>query len=342
MQLRRIPGHLRHLNWYVAPPSEIPLVSDLDEWLPLPDLTEVTISWPNRYSSRPGSFCLEMIKDALKRIVPIEVREVSPRDREWHARGGFPMPEDKKGLIGTPCNPKSRNDIRGDIFEVRRGKRIVRCAYDYSDFPIVSIEIAAQVDLYFKCLAPKSAIPTNVVRTGYFPSHPRLLAKARSMIFKRGVARSIDVYGRFGTWTDSQEIRERLVSRMLKSSLRFQGGLGTVVCPAYLKELMRTKIALDAPGQGPITYRLPEAMALGAVVVCAPPACAFPEALEDGVHYVATKEDYSNVVEVCEGLLKDEERMSKVARNAMKFFDRNFSPQSIARRILRGAGQLLN
>ena len=337
-----MPGHVRHLSWYLDRPSEIPLCSDLDQCLPLPDLTGVKILWPNRYSWTHGSFCLDMVKDALASIVPVELRDVSERDREWHERSGFPVPTDKLDLLRTPRNPKSPNDIRGDIFEVQRGDRRIRCAYDYSDFPIISTEIAGHVDLYFKCVTPKTQIPANVVSTGYFPSRPRLLARARRMVFKRPAAKNIDVYARFGTWTDSQEIRERLVTRIRKSSLRFRGGFGTVVFPAYLNELMRARIALDAPGQGPITYRLPEAMALGAVIVCAPPECVFPEALEDGVHYAATRADGGDVVEVCEELLRDQDRMAKIARNGMKYFDRNFSPQSRARRILRHAVALTN
>jgi hypothetical protein len=340
--LRRLVGHVRHLNWYVDNPFEIPLCSDLDQCLPLPDLTGVTISWPNRYSWTHGSLCMGMVRDALARIVPVEVRDVSEKDREWHERGGFPVPVDKLDFLGTPHNPRFPNDIRGDTFEVQCGNRCIRCAYDYSDFPIVSTEIAGQVDLYFKCVTPETPIPANVVSTGYFPSRPRLLARARRMLFKRAEAKNIDVYARFGTWTDSQEIREQLLSRMRKSFVRFQGGFGTVVFPAYLKELMRARIALDAPGQAPITYRLPEAMALGAVIVCAPPACVFPETLDNGVHYAATRADGSDVVEVCEKLLRNQERMERIASNGMKYFDRNFSPQSRARRILRQAIRLAN
>jgi hypothetical protein len=340
--LRRWVSHARYLNWYLDRPSEIPLCSDLDECLPLPDLARVRILWPNRYSSSIAAFSLEMVKDALGRIVPVRVGEVQLRDREWHARGGFPVPADKQDILGTRHNPRFANDIRGDIFEVQRGTQCIRCAYDCSDFPIVSTEIAGRVDLYFKCVTPNTQLPANVVSVGYFPSRPRLLARARRMVFKRPLAKNIDVYARFGTWTDSQEIREHLVNRIRKSSIRFRGGFGTVVFPAYLKELMRARVALDAPGNAPITYRLAEAMALGAVIVCAPPACVFPEALENGVHYAATRADGSDVVEVCEELLRDQERMAKIASNGMKYFDRNFSPQSRARRILRHAVGLTN
>jgi hypothetical protein len=341
-RLKRLAGHARYLSWYVLSPSEIPLCSDLEECLPLPELTGIKISWPGRYSWPSGSSCLGIVKDSLQRFVPVGTCDVSETDRDWHDRGGFPVPADKAEVIGTPRNPRDRNDIRGEIFEVRRGNRSIRCAYDYSDFPMVSDQIAGQVDLYFKCMAPKTPLAGNVISAGYFPSRRRLLANARFTVLQGPVAKNIDVYARFGAWTDSQEIRERLVSRMQKSSLRFEGGFGTVVFPAYLKELMRARIALDALGQGPITYRLPEAMALGTVVVCAPPACVFPEALDDGVHYAATREDGSDVVEVCGELLTDQERMAKITSNGMKFFDRNFSPQSGARRILRHAVQLLN
>jgi glycosyltransferase involved in cell wall biosynthesis len=252
------------------------------------------------------------------------------------------VPSDKADLIGTPRYPRTLNDIRGDIFEVQRGKRCIRCAYDYSDYPIISTEIAGQVDAYFKSVVPATPLPQNVVSVGYIPSRPRVLARARLMVLNQPVAKNIDVYARFGTWTDCQEIREALVAKLQNSPLRFRGGLGTVVFPAYLKELMRARIALDAPGQGPVSYRLPEAMALGAVVVSAPPPCVFPEPFRDGEHYVAMKDDASDVVEICAELLEDQQRMARIAGNAMTFFDRNFSPQSIARRILRQAIQLAN
>ena len=333
MTFLRLVQHALHLNWYINRSSQVPLSSDLTQYLPLPDLAAVRILWPSRYSHPSGLFCLEMIKDALRRFVPVETRDICPNDRTWHNRGGFPVPRDKADLIGTRCNPKSTHGICGDIFEVQRANQKIRCAYDYSDYPVVSTEIAQQVDLYFKCVSP-NAVPGNVIPVGYFPSRPRLLAKARLKVLQRNPVRNIDVYGRFGAWTDSQPAREQLVTRMRQSSLRFRGGLHTAVFPAYLKDLMSAKIALEAPGQGPITHRLPEAMALGAVIVAAPPACTLPEPLADGIHYIATREDGSDVVEKCEDLLRDETRLTSVASNAMGFFDRNFSPQSIARRIL--------
>jgi glycosyltransferase involved in cell wall biosynthesis len=62
-----------------------------------------------------------------------------------------------------------------------------------------------------------------------------------------------------------------------------------------------------------------------------------PEPLLDGRHYVAIKDDASDVVEVCQALLDDDARRQQIATSAMAYFDCNFSPQSLARRILQHA-----
>jgi hypothetical protein len=335
--LRHAFDRLRYLNWYFNNPAEIPLSSDLAASLPLPDLAGVSIRWPERYAWGSGRWYLDMVKEALARFVPVELLPVAARDRSWHDRGGFPVPAGKSSGLGGPRQPKDAYDLRGEVFEVRRGGAAVRCAYDYSDYPILSEAVLDGVDLYFKCVAPPGALPEKAAAAGYFRSRPRLLGKARSYVLKEAGNRDIDVYARFGTWTDSQGFREVLVKNVRRSSLRFQGGFGTLPFPAYLKELMRAKISLDAPGQAPITCRLPESMALGAVVVSARPACVFPEPLVEGEHYAATRDDSADVVEVCRDLLRNEEKRRRISVNAAAYFDRNFSPQSIARRILRRA-----
>lgn len=297
--------------------------------------------WPNRCAWPRGAWYLDLVKRALRRLVPVETAEVADRDRAWHERGGFPVSAGDVAAIGTARHPKHDHDLRGEVFMVRRGNAFVRCAYDYSDYPVVSSAILDSVRVYFKCVAPLGALPKGVVPAGYFPSRPRLVAKGRARALSAAAKRDIDVYARFGTWTDSQGIREMIVERARAGPFRFHGGFGTLVFPAYLKEVLRAKIALDAPGQAPITCRLPEAMALGAVAVCFPPACAFPEPLVDGLHFAAIREDGSDVVDVCRRLLADPAKLRMISGNAAGYFDRNFSPQSIARRILRAALEAL-
>jgi glycosyltransferase involved in cell wall biosynthesis len=289
------------------------------------------------YSWSHGRWHIDLIKTELSRLLRVEVYDVAEKNFAWHKMGGFPVPDENLPFVGEPGHPKGPNDIRGEIFELRRGDANVRCAFDYSDYPIVSTYILGQVDIYFKCVAPVGLLPPKVVSVGYFAGNASLLAKARGKILKHPPQKKFDVYGRFGSWTDSQPFRQAIVNNLRNSSLSYTGGFSVRVYPAYLKELMRARIALDVPGQAPLSYRLAEAMALGALVVCRKPACVLPEEMVDGVHYVAVKDDGSNVVEVCQELLEDEERRQKIVNEAMIFFDRNFSPQSMARRILRHA-----
>lgn len=303
----------------------------------MPSLQGVTVSWPDRYSWAPGAWRAGLIRNELDRMVRVEEYDVSARRMAWHDHGGFPVPEEERRLLGQPGHPTDAHDIRGEVFEVRADGGVIRCAYDYSDYTMVSREVLEQVDLYFKCLPPGDLASEKVIAVGFFPRDRRLLARARRAMFRDPSARNIDVYGRFGAWTDSQPIRELLVTRLRDSGLSFTGGFDTRIYPEYLQELMRSKVAVDAPGQAAISYRFVEAMALGAVVVARKPSPAFPEPLVDGVHYVAMEDDCSNVAESCEELLSDPGRRSSIQSSAHGFFDRNFSPQSGARRILAQA-----
>jgi glycosyltransferase involved in cell wall biosynthesis len=315
----------------------MPLCCDLDQDLPLPSLKGAKVVWPKRYSWSGGASRLEPIKRELSRWIPVELREIADRDLGWHSKGGFPVPLEKRHLIGKPLSPAHSNDIRGEILKVHIGDRVVRCAIDYSDYPIVSTDTCDHVDVYFKCVPPPGPLPSNVLSAGYYPKNARLLAKARATLLTSPPKRRIGVYGRFGTWTDSQRLRETIVSRLSNSSLDFTGGFAVKIYPAYLQEMMLAKVALDLPGQAPFTCRIVEAMALGAVVVSVNVSPIFPEELIDGVHYVAVKDDGSDVVEVCERLLRDDQGRQRIAEQGMMFFDRNFSAESVARRILRGA-----
>jgi len=251
------------------------------------------------------------------------------------------VPEDLGDRLGQPCFPKSPNDIRGEIFQIEMSGKTLDCAYDYSDYPVISGEVLKTVDLYFKCLAPPGPLPSRVVKVGYFAKNTPLLAKARSRVLKKDNERVIDVYGRFGSWTDSQKYREKIVAALANSPLGFVGGLGRIkTYPTYLKELMRAKIAVDVPGQGPISYRLVEGMALGAVVVCRQPRCVFPDEMIDGRHYLSFKDDASDIAQVCLEILEDERRRQAIVEQAMSFYDRNFSPQGMVRRMLRAAREL--
>src|SRR5262249_11512946 len=86
-------AYLRHLSWYLSRSKPIPLCSDLDPFLPVPDLTGVTVTWPTRYSWPQAGPRLDQVKSALSAYVPIEQHSGTNRDRVWRAAGGFPVPQ---------------------------------------------------------------------------------------------------------------------------------------------------------------------------------------------------------------------------------------------------------
>ena len=333
--IRKLSSYLRHLKRQLNY-HQMPLYSNLDKGLPLPNLKNVKVLWPNKYSwhGRP----LDPLKKELSRIVPVELYDVKDKKFDWHQKGGFPVPHDKFSFIGKPKSPKEPNDIRGEIIEVHHNNHVIRCAYDYSDYSIISTDILAEVDVYFKkVISSNEKIPEKVFSIGFYAVNPNLLAETRTMFFKSLPERKIDVYGRFGDWTDSQPMREAMVNNLKNSSLNFTGGFTKVSYPEYLKELLHAKISIDAHGQAPASPRLLESMALGAVVVSPKYTCIFPEEIIDGVHYIAIKEDASNLVETCQKLIEDDEKLECIRKEAMAFFDHNFSTESMARRILREA-----
>jgi len=334
--INKVTSYLRHLKQHLGY-HQMPLYSDLDQRLPLPDLKNVKVLWPNKYCWH-GDRALEPLKKELSRIVPLELYDVEDKKFVWHEKGGFPVPHDKFSSIGKPKSPRGLYDIRGEIMEVHYGNHVIRCAYDYSDYDIVSSDILSEVDLYFKkVISSIEKIPAKVFSIGFYAINPNLLAKARMRFFKGLPERKIDVYARFGTWTDSQPMRQIIVDNLKNSSLNFTGGFTKRSYPEYLKELLQTKISIDAHGQAPASPRLLESMALGAVVVSPKYTCTFPEEIIDGIHYVAIKEDAGDLVETCRKLLENDDQLENIRKEAMIFFDHNFSTESMARRILREA-----
>ena len=329
-------SHARHLHWYLSRIQPVPLVSELDDTLPLSCFENVRIAWPNRYSWKLAGRRLDVIKRAFQamRHVTVEPYDVDCAGYRWHEKGGFPTSARCRDFLGAPGFPKGPYDIRGEVFEVHHEQQVYRVAYDYSDYPVVSDEVLDQVDFYFKAVTTES-LPAKVHSIGVCASDYRLLGQARSAALKNIHSKRYDVYGRFGRGTDGQSVRERVLKTLEESRLNLTGGFELLVHAAYLKELMRARVALELPGQGPWSYRLAESMALGAVVVA--PRCVgvAPEQLVDGLHYVSISSDGSDVVDKCEQLLADRDCRDRICAAAGTFFDRNFSPQSKARRVLR-------
>ena len=272
--LQRVP----YLHWYAwKAVIRMPVVTCLERELPIPETRGWTIRWPARYSWHRNHTRLNPILEALKRFAKIEPYEPQVEGFDWHAQGGFPVDPALLDRIGSPGFPKDPNDLRGEIILVEVAGKRSSFALDYSDYMLISPRIREETDLIFKCILSPEEDDPKIIPMGYFPANPRLLAVARRLEFRRPASRKFDVFGRFGSWTDTRDFRETLVQRMERSSLAFAGGFGGLRPYApYLQELRHSRMCLDAPGQAPISFRLAEGMALGAVVVAREPKIKLP------------------------------------------------------------------
>jgi hypothetical protein len=330
---------LKYAHWYaLGAVTPMPLETDLEEALPAADTRGWVIRWPNRYAWEHTHKRLDPIRAELARFAKVEEYDFFP---DWHVKGGFPLDVGDLDCIRVQGYPKNAHDLRGEIIRLTAGGGDFSFAVDLSDYPLVSSQVRDDTDLTFKFCCPQDHHP-RIVPIGYLPSNSGMLAVARRRQRLRAAPRDIGVYGRFGSWTDASNFRIELVEQMARSGLNFVGSFGKLVpYPAYLQELRRSRICLDAPGQGPISYRLAEAMALGAVVVCRGPMVAFPEPLVPHTHYVPMRYDGSDVVEQCRYVLDDPARQDEIANLAAAYYDRNFTAAAIARRMLRHMAEVV-
>jgi hypothetical protein len=331
--LRRIP----YLHWYACETLlRMPLVVCLERELPIPETRGWTVRWPARYSWHRNHTRLNPIRESLQRFVRIEPYEPEAEGFDWHAKGGFPVDAALLDRIGSPGFPKDPNDLRGEIIFVEVAGKRSSFALDYSDYMLISPQIREQTDLIFKCIISADENDPKIIPMGYFPANPRLLAVARRFELRRPAFRKFDLYGRFGSWTDTRDFREALVQRVARSSLEFAGGFGGLrPYAAYLQELRHSRMCLDAPGQAPISFRFAEGMALGAVVVARAPKIKLPSPLVPYVHYLPMREDGADVVDVCCSALRRPAMLDEIVRSAARYFDLNFTAEAIARRLLR-------
>jgi spore maturation protein CgeB len=84
----------------------------------------------------------------------------------------------------------------------------------------------------------------------------------------------------------------------------------------YLEELNRCKITLNFRGGGWDTLRYWEVPAMGRFMVSQKPGILIPNDFIAGQHIIHPKEDLSDLVEICDYYLKNENKREEIARSA--------------------------
>jgi hypothetical protein len=270
------------------------------------------IGWPERYPQPGSHFFATQLREGLRRTG--EAVDVTV----------LPQPE---GPVV--------------IASVRLGDRVELVALDHGDEPEVVEAIVGEVLVYFKQQYAMAGYPyDNVVPAGYMPANNRIyrLLPLLRAVRTHAPAR-YDVYGRFGLRYGGQELRQRAVELLSArddlrhgvSLFRYPGGPDKVPYRRYLLEVARAKVCVDMPGNGDLTTRLIDYLAIGSCVVKPPPQARLPVRLVDGVHVVYCAPDLSDLADVCAQLVRDDETREAIARNARDYFDRHLHREQLAR-----------
>jgi hypothetical protein len=256
----------------------------------------VRIRWPTRINPGRPSLreCVDQIKRGIAAHVPIEYADI---------------PQPAGGVV--LFHLLDRGDPR-------------RVVIDTEDRSILN-EGANEADVYFKMQYLRGGYGSPHIRPGGYvclqPALYRYRWNWREL--RRRITPSHDVYGRFGTTDEKQDVRGAAIS-LLRAQDRFgfQGGAGAVWWGAYMDEMCDARVCLDLPGRGEFCYRLIEYLAVGACVIGPELATELPVPLESGVHLVRVPRSLDGLIDRCEELVRDDGMREALGRAAEDYFDR--------------------
>ena len=305
MNLHRARSAAINAAWLLAPGRTAALAPT---WpLAEAERARLRVTWPKAYEWDAAGKWVNPLRREIGRLVAIEEDDI---------------PQPWSGIVVI------RVALDGEPHDV---------VIDYSDYPDVNADAVDAVPLYFKMQFVPGADP-RLVPGGFPPNHNRLYAYLPRLRALRDRRRFVyDAYGRFGAGY-ATEVRRRAV-QILREQTRvsYEGGLQPVRYGEYLREVARSKVCIDLPGNGDFCFRLVEYLAVGACVIGPRPRTQFHVPLVHGEHVVHGEEDMSDLVDLCERYVQDDEARERIAANARMYFDRYLHPRQLGCWYLQNA-----
>jgi hypothetical protein len=215
--------------------------------------------------------------------------------------------------------------------------RTHRVAIDFSDYmDRICQPTLSGATLYFKMQYRRGGYGDDKIIPGGYPvSSPyayRFLPKLRANCDVK--PKRYNVYGRFGL-RYSAELRQKAMASLSEANdLGYEGGTRFVRNSRYLRDMARSKIGIDLPGNGDFCFRLIDYLSIGVCVIGPRPRTELPVPLIDGEHIVYCRDDLSDLVSQCRRYLKDGDARTRIARNARDHFDRFLHRDQLARYYL--------
>jgi Glycosyl transferases group 1 len=264
------------------------------------------IYWPTEYQHFNAARFVQPLREGLGMLTRVEPRTIS---------------QPYEGIV---------------LLNVHHHDRTFPVAIDYYDLPIINTECLDVVALYFKMQHRRSGYDSAKILPGGYVAGKRSLYDYHCRL--RALGQSTpqhDVYGRFGT-RFSADIRRRAVAILQdQRDFRFTGGTSLALYMQSLREAARARVCIDMPGNGPFCYRLVEYLAIGCCIVGPRHAGIMHADLRDREHIVYCKDDLSDLADLCDHYVQNDEAREAVATNAARFFDEHLHPVQLANYYMR-------
>jgi len=271
--------------------------------------SELLISWPATYDWEPTERWLCHLLAGFRNLVRVDRADIS----------GHPLSE---GCIVTQFSYRGRSH---------------RVAIDFSDYmDRICQQTLKGTTVYFKMQYRRGGYGDDKIIPGGYPvSSPygyRFLPKLRQNCDVK--PKRYNVYGRFGL-RYSAELRQKAMAALSEAKdLGYEGGTRFVRNSRYLRDMARSKIGIDLPGNGDFCFRLIDYLSIGVCVIGPRPRTELPVPLVDGEHIVYCRDDVSDLVSLCRRFLNDDQERARIARNARDHFDRFLHRDQMARYYL--------
>ncbi|HRH40342.1 MAG TPA: glycosyltransferase [Pyrinomonadaceae bacterium] len=272
------------------------------------ELKNVSIRWTNKYQCDEASDWVDILLYGFRKLVKVEIVDN--------------ISQPYKGTV---------------VFQIIINGKIRDVAVGYSDYLPIDENCVKECDLYFKMQYDKFGYGySHIVPGGYVSDGKRLYLQLKKLRTLRNQKKYLfDIYGRFGL-DYAREIREKAMEILNKQKLfKFEGGMKKVSYDEFLKEIAQSKICIDMPGLGDFCFRLVNYLSIGTCVIAYPHRTDLNIPLVDGKNIVYMKEDFSDLVELCEYYLENDDKREEIAQNARRFFDLYLHKDNLVKYYLR-------
>ena len=296
-----------------------------------------------RFGAQPGSV------NSLWKIEPEELKNVEIRfpakygcgeARTWMETLLFELRRRVRvSFVDLP------QPFRGTVLiQFVKNNRILDVAIDYSDYSDLVEESVAVAGLYFKLQFLREGYGREtIVPGGYLPDSWRIyrqLPKLRRLSDRNEF--NFDVYGRFSLDYAANVRRGAVEILQKQNKFAFEGGLKKVRYIEFLREIARAKICLDLPGNGAFCHRLINYFAIGGCIVAYPHKTRLHVPLENRKQIVYCREDFSDLIEICEFYLNNKDARETMRAASREYFDLNLRKENLANYYLRNCLDRLN